>query len=52
MQNCKEILVSTHYFLPAENAGGIPKSIANIIDSMREDLNFKVMCCDHEFKKP
>lgn len=52
MKSKKEILVSAHYFLPTKNAGGPPKSIANLIDAMKEKLEFKVMCCDHEFRRP
>ena len=52
MKSKKEILVSAHYFLPAKKAGGPPKSIANLIDATNQQLKFKVMCCDHEFKTP
>jgi len=52
MKSKEEILISAHYFLPAKKAGGPPKSIANLIDAMNEQLKFKVMCCDHEFKIP
>ena len=48
----KEILVSAHYFLPAKNAGGPTKSLANLIDAMKEQLKFKVMSCDHHFRSP
>ena len=52
MKSKKEILVSAHYFLPSKNAGGPPQSLANLIDAMNEQLKFKVMCCDHEFRRP
>ena len=46
MKPNSEILVYTHYFLPANNAGGPPKSLANLIDATKDKLKFKVMCCD------
>lgn len=52
MKPNSEILVYTHYFLPANNAGGPPKSLANLIDATKDKLKFKVMCCDHEFNRP
>lgn len=52
MKSNYEILVYAHYFLPAKNAGGPPKSLANLIDATKDQLKFKVICCNHEFKKP
>ncbi len=52
MKSKTEILIYAHYFLPAKNAGGPPKSLANLIKAMKGQVNFKIMCCDHEFKKP
>ncbi len=47
-----EILIYAHYFLPAKNAGGPPKSLANLIDATKDQFKFKVICCNHEFKRP
>jgi glycosyltransferase involved in cell wall biosynthesis len=52
MKPNSEILVYAHYFLPAKNAGGPPKSLANLIDATKDKLKFKVMCCNHEFNRP
>jgi glycosyltransferase involved in cell wall biosynthesis len=52
MKSNNDILIYAHYFLPANNAGGPPKSLGNLIDATKDQLKFKVMCCDHEFKRP
>ena len=52
MKSNNEILIYAHYFLPAKNAGGPPKSLANLIDVTKDQFKFKVICCNHEFKKP
>ena len=52
MKSNNDILIYAHYFLPANNAGGPPKSLGNLIDATKGQLKFKVMCCDHEFKRP
>ena len=46
------VLISAHYFLPANKAGGPPKSIANLIDTLKESFRFKVICSNHEFRAP
>jgi glycosyltransferase involved in cell wall biosynthesis len=46
----KPVLILAHYFLPANNAGGPPKSLANLIDTLAGRVSFRVVCCDHEYE--
>lgn len=45
------VLLPAHYFLPANKAGGPPKSMANLIDTLAGQVDFEVICCNHDFRE-
>ena len=46
----KTILVFTNYYLPGNSGGGPIKSVANIVDHLGDDFDFKIITANHDLK--
>lgn len=47
-----EILILSEHYLPGYRAGGPVRAIANMVDWLGDDFNFKILTSDHDLGSP